>query len=103
MKLEETCYVVSTPFSSADFRHGPAALVERGLPVIVFAPPGRTSTDSFELLQWLRERGADCLVVAEEERLLELATVPVPLKLPALPTDSEEAKETRATVTHLLA
>jgi glucosamine--fructose-6-phosphate aminotransferase (isomerizing) len=84
LKLEETCYVVATPFSSADFRHGPAALVERGLPVIVFAPPGRTCTDSLELLQWLRERGADCLVIAEEERLLELATVPVQLTLPSL-------------------
>ncbi len=84
LKLEETCYVVATPFSSADFRHGPAALVERGLPVIVFAPPGRTSTDSLELLQWLRERGADCLVIAEEERLLELAAVAVPLTLPSL-------------------
>jgi glucosamine--fructose-6-phosphate aminotransferase (isomerizing) len=84
LKLEETCYVVATPFSSADFRHGPAALVERGLPVIVFAPPGRTSTDSLELLQWLRERGADCLVIAEEERVLELATVAVPLTLPSL-------------------
>src|SRR5437660_3067081 len=84
LKLEETCYVVATPFSSADFRHGPAALVERGMPVVLFAPPGRTSSDSYELLSWLRERGADCLVIAEEERLLELATVPVPLKLPAL-------------------
>ena len=84
LKLEETCYVVATPFSSADFRHGPAALVERGFPAIIFAPPGRTSKDSFELLQWLRERGADCLVIAEEERLLELATVPIQLKLPTI-------------------
>ena len=84
LKLEETCYVVATPFSTADFRHGPAALVERGLPVIVFAPPGRTSAEARELLQWLRERGADCLVVTEDERLLELATVSILLKLPAL-------------------
>jgi len=82
LKLEETCYVVATPFSTADFRHGPAALVERGLPIIVIAPPGRTSSDSLELLQWLREHGADCLVIAEEEPLLELATIPVPLNLP---------------------
>lgn len=87
LKLEETCYVVATPFSTADFRHGPAALVERGLPVIVFAPPGRTSVDSLELLQWLRERGADCLVVAEEERLLELAMTPVQLTLPSITTE----------------
>lgn len=96
LKLEETCYVVATPFSSADFRHGPAALVERGLPVIVFAPPGRTHVDSLALLQWLRERGADCLVIGEEERLLELATVAVPLTLP--PITGEFTRETSATV-----
>lgn len=102
LKLEETCYVVSTPFSTADFKHGPAALVDRGLPVIIFAPPGRTSSDSLELLQWLRERGADCLVIAEEERLLELATIPVQLKLP--PFTNESAPETyRASIAELLA
>jgi glutamine---fructose-6-phosphate transaminase (isomerizing) len=84
LKLEETCYVVATPFSTADFRHGPAALVERGLPVIVFAPPGRTSDDSLELLQWLRERNADCLVISQEERLLAMATTPIRLALPAI-------------------
>lgn len=110
LKLEETCYVVATPFSSADFRHGPAALVERGLPVILFAPPGRTSDDAFELLQWLRQRGADCLVVAQEERLLELATVPVPLTLPAFSTESapgiggnEATQRVQTSVAELLA
>ncbi|HEX6481013.1 MAG TPA: SIS domain-containing protein [Ktedonobacteraceae bacterium] len=82
LKLEETCYVLSTPFSTADFRHGPAALIEAGLPVILFAPPGRTIDDSLELLQLLRERSADCMVITEEERLRELATISIPLKLP---------------------
>jgi glucosamine--fructose-6-phosphate aminotransferase (isomerizing) len=108
LKLEETCYVVSTPFSTADFRHGPAALVERGLPVVVIAPPGRTSNDSLELLQWLQERGADCLVIAEEERLLELATIPVQLTLPALSAEitrgtGDSAKEARTSIAELLA
>ena len=83
LKLEETCYIVATPFSSADFRHGPAALIERGLPVIVFAPPGITSADSLALLHWLHEHGADSLVIGEEEPLLELATIPVQLMLPS--------------------
>ncbi len=101
LKLEEACYVVSTPFSTADFQHGPAALVERGLPVILFAPPGRTSIDSLALLKWLRERGADCLVVAEEEHLLELASIPVPLEMPSVGDDS--TNETRARIAELLA
>lgn len=88
LKLAETCYVIAMPFSSADFRHGPAALVERGLPVILFAPPGRTAPDSLALLGWLRERGADCAVIAEERRLLEQATTAIALDLPRLGEDT---------------
>ena len=88
LKLEETCYIVSTPFSTADFKHGPAALVDRGLPVLVFASAGPTFSDSLELLKWLGERGADCLLVTEDERLRDLATRSIRLDLPDLATGS---------------
>ena len=42
LKLMETCYVVAERFSSADFFHGPLAIVERRFPVILFAPKGAT-------------------------------------------------------------
>ena len=103
LKLEETCYVVSTPFSTADFKHGPAALVDRGLPVIVFAPPGRTSADSLELLRWLGEQGADCLVVTEDERLQELATTSIRLELPALTTRLAHRQDAHISIAELLA
>jgi glucosamine--fructose-6-phosphate aminotransferase (isomerizing) len=105
LKLEETCYVVATPFSTADFRHGPAALIERGLPVILFAPPGRTSDEAFELLQWLQGQGADCLVIAEEERLLELATTSIRLELPPINgvMPGKGGKEAQTSIAELLA
>lgn len=84
LKLSETCYLVATPFSTADFRHGPTALIEYGRPVVLYAPPGRTLTDSYELLKLLKEKGADTFVVAEDPRLLELATTPIRAQLPAL-------------------
>ena len=101
LKLEETCYLVATPFSTADFRHGPAALAERGLPVVVFAPPGPTLEGSRDLLTWLREREADCLVVSEDESVLELATVSVLLTLPSLKHRSVQKQ--RADIAELLA
>lgn len=83
LKLSETCYLVASPFSTADFRHGPAAMIEYGRPVVLYAPPGRTLADSYELLQLLNERQADTIVVAEDPRLLELATTPIQVQLPA--------------------
>jgi glutamine---fructose-6-phosphate transaminase (isomerizing) len=104
LKLEETCYVVSTPFSSADFKHGPAALIERGSPVILFASPGPTHADSLELIQWLRERNADCLVISEDERLLERATTSIQLNLPPLTHGGEEKQNNAAaSIAELLA
>lgn len=101
LKLEETCYLVATPFSTADFRHGPAALAERGLPVVVYAPPGPTLEGSRELLTWLREREADCLVVSEDEALLELATVPILLTLSSLRHNSMQGQH--ASISELVA
>ncbi|MDX1984054.1 MAG: SIS domain-containing protein [Bryobacteraceae bacterium] len=42
LKLMETCYVVAERFSSADFLHGPIAIVEQAFPMFLFAPPGVT-------------------------------------------------------------
>jgi len=42
LKMMETCYVVAERFSSADFLHGPIAMVEASFPVFLFAPGGVT-------------------------------------------------------------
>jgi glutamine---fructose-6-phosphate transaminase (isomerizing) len=102
LKLAETCYVVATPFSTADFRHGPLALVERGLPVIVFAPPGRTLDDTRDLLTWLRAQKADCVVIAEDARVLEMATTALPLALPQLPGNRPEVVELLAPIPYVV-
>src|SRR6266516_2693851 len=49
LKLKELTYVMATSYSSADFRHGPIATVEPGLPVILIMPTGATFDDMLEL------------------------------------------------------
>jgi glucosamine--fructose-6-phosphate aminotransferase (isomerizing) len=65
LKLMETCYVVTERFSSADFLHGPIALVQADFPVFVFAPPGPTSDQQKSLLERLGGLHADTLVFTE--------------------------------------
>jgi glucosamine--fructose-6-phosphate aminotransferase (isomerizing) len=67
LKLMETCYVVAERFSSADFLHGPLAMVERHFPVFLFAPPGPMLGGVKELMVRLRELRADTLVVTADE------------------------------------
>src|SRR5205085_6397296 len=61
LKLMETCYVVAERFSSADFLHGPLAMVERHFPVIIFAAPGVALDNSRTTLARLNELRADPL------------------------------------------
>jgi glutamine---fructose-6-phosphate transaminase (isomerizing) len=63
LKLMETCYVVAERFSSADFLHGPVAMIERRFPVILFAPPGVMLQGTKDLIDRLRELSADTLAI----------------------------------------
>jgi glucosamine--fructose-6-phosphate aminotransferase (isomerizing) len=86
LKLKELAYVVAEPYSSADFRHGPIAIVERGFPVMAVAPSGAVLADMRNLLQKLaQEKQAELLIVSNDEPTLALATSPIPL-----PTDLPE-------------
>lgn len=63
LKLMETCYVVAERFSSADFLHGPVAMIERHFPVILFAPPGVMLAGTKDLIRRLQELRADTLTI----------------------------------------
>jgi glucosamine--fructose-6-phosphate aminotransferase (isomerizing) len=74
LKLMETCYVVAERFSSADFLHGPLAMVERHFPVFLFAQPGVTREATRSLVERLRELRADTLAITDDERIASACT-----------------------------
>jgi glucosamine--fructose-6-phosphate aminotransferase (isomerizing) len=65
LKLMETCYVVAERFSSADFLHGPIALVEPNFPLFLFAPGGVTWPSTAEMLDKLRGLKAETVVITD--------------------------------------
>lgn len=82
LKLKELTYIIAEPYSSADFLHGPIAMVERGFPVMAVAPKGKVFKAMFEALGNLRkELGAELVVISNDRRALSLAQVP--MELPA--------------------
>jgi glucosamine--fructose-6-phosphate aminotransferase (isomerizing) len=66
LKMMETCYVVAERFSSADFLHGPIAMVEPNFPVFLFAPTGPTWTSTQEMLARLAELKAETVVITDQ-------------------------------------
>lgn len=80
LKMKELTYVVAEPYSSADFRHGPIAMVEQGFPVLAVAPNGEVFDTLKELLVHLRkDMQAELVVISDRKDALELAHVPVEL------------------------
>ncbi len=85
LKLKELAYVVAEPYSSADFHHGPIAIVDRGFPIMAVAPGGRALPGMLELFQQLAaERRAELLVISDQQPALDLARSPLPLP-PGIP------------------
>ena len=75
LKLKELTYVEAEPYSSADFLHGPIAMVDTGFPVLAVISRGSVWGSMFELLQKLRDVcSADLVVVSDAEEALELAS-----------------------------
>ncbi len=79
LKMKELAYILAEPYSSADFWHGPVALVEGGFPVISIVPESPASRELQELLVHLRSRGADLVVLSPLADVLKLAETPIPL------------------------
>lgn len=80
LKLKELTYLVAEPYSSADFQHGPIAMVEGGFPILAIAPEGRVFDSMVEILTLLRrEHAAELVVISNNQKALELAQSPIPL------------------------
>lgn len=86
LKLMETCYIVAERFSSADFLHGPIAMIERDFPVILFAPQGKTFGGQRQLAKRLAGLRAETIAITSADAPLPGVTqaIQVPGKIPEI-------------------
>ena len=82
LKLKELTYTSAEPYSSADFLHGPLALIEHGFPAIVIAPSGVTLLEMLGFMRSLKEREAEIIAISDSQDALQLADVPLALPQP---------------------
>jgi glucosamine--fructose-6-phosphate aminotransferase (isomerizing) len=93
LKLKELAYMHAEGFAAGELKHGPIALVEQGLPIVVVMPsPKAQPVLHSKLLSNIREiqaRGARTIVIAETaddtvapfaDTLIELPRVPALLQ-----------------------
>ncbi|TGY90319.1 glutamine--fructose-6-phosphate transaminase (isomerizing) [Marinicauda algicola] len=58
LKLKEISYIHAEGYAAGELKHGPIALVEEGVPVIVLAPSGPQFEKTRSSIQQVRSRGA---------------------------------------------
>jgi glucosamine--fructose-6-phosphate aminotransferase (isomerizing) len=79
LKIKELTRVVTESYSSADFLHGPISILEPGFPLLLIAPSGKTLADLSALAIEAKRRGAELIVITDDQKLLEQAQTPLPL------------------------
>ena len=80
LKLKELTYIIAEPYSSADFAHGPIAMVESGYPVFAVASKGKVFDSMLRMLKRLKEEiSAELVVISNDKNALSLAQVPLPI------------------------
>lgn len=80
LKLKELTYIIAEPYSSADFQHGPLAMVEAGFPVLAVAPQGKVHGSMVEMLTRLRkQRDAELVLISDDADALAMAQSPIQL------------------------
>jgi glucosamine--fructose-6-phosphate aminotransferase (isomerizing) len=85
LKLKELTYVEAEPYSSADFQHGPIAMIENSFPVMAVAPEGKVFETMKTALAHLRnDFGAELVVISNNNEVLGLAQTPlsIPKEVP---------------------
>ncbi len=90
LKLKELAYMHAEGFAAGELKHGPIALLEPGLPVVVImpSPKGRAVLHAKLLsnIQEIRARGARTIVIAEEGDETVRPYASHLLEVPAVPT-----------------
>jgi glutamine---fructose-6-phosphate transaminase (isomerizing) len=88
LKLKELAYMHAEGFAAGELKHGPIALIEAGLPVVVIVPPSRSVLHDkiVSNIQEIRARGARTIVIASrgDDRVAEFADTLI--EIPAVAT-----------------
>ncbi|MGV1682758.1 glutamine--fructose-6-phosphate transaminase (isomerizing) [Sphingopyxis sp. NJF-3] len=83
LKLKEISYIHAEGYASGEMKHGPIALIDEAVPVVVLAPSGPLFEKTVSNMQEVRARGGKVVLISDAEGLAEagegcLATIEMP-------------------------
>jgi len=83
LKLKEISYIHAEGYAAGEMKHGPIALIDEAVPVIVLAPSGPLFEKTVSNMQEVRARGGKVVLISDKAGLAEagegcLATIEMP-------------------------
>ena len=83
LKLKEISYIHAEGYAAGEMKHGPIALIDENVPVIVIAPSGPLFEKTVSNMQEVRARGGKIVLISDAEGIAEagegcMATIEMP-------------------------
>ena len=81
LKLKEITYIHGEGYAAGELKHGPLALIDEGIPVVVVIPPGDNYRKTMSNLEEVKSRGANVLAIgsADDESLKAKSDEVIPI------------------------
>jgi glucosamine--fructose-6-phosphate aminotransferase (isomerizing) len=67
LKLKEITYIHGEGYAAGELKHGPLALIDDGVPVVVVVPPGNSHDKTLSNVEEVRARGAHVISVGSQD------------------------------------
>ena len=82
LKLKELSYLHAEGYPAGEMKHGPLALIEEGLPVIVIAPKDKYYEKTLSNMQEVISRGAKVLLITNNKKVSISENIRFGLRVP---------------------
>ena len=82
LKLKELSYLHAEGYPAGEMKHGPLALIEEGLPVVILAPKDKYFEKTISNMQEVIARGGKVILVTNESNKIISENVRVTLEVP---------------------
>ena len=82
LKLKELSYINAEGYPAGEMKHGPLALIEEGLPVVILAPKDRYFEKTISNMQEVIARGGKVLLITNEENNIISENIRFKLEVP---------------------
>ena len=84
LKLKELSYLHAEGYPAGEMKHGPLALIENGLPVIVFAPKDKYFEKTISNMQEVIARGGKILFITDDKKDLINENIRYGIRVPSI-------------------